>query len=207
MTPTIITEELVTSFQEKLVTAQKLKREFLVLRRQLDSPWFVGGKHGFDPFNFPLLDRISKHANCNDLDQILCHYPYINPPNRNGISAIGLKAVPRLSGPHDAFGPCVDGSRLSRVFRMSQLWSGQPCVRPSDAAHMAAGHNAFRGSGPGQKPAFDNALAQLGCPDHRTDRFCITCCLPFPTVHSRHCWRYLFLSILSRKCDGFLIAL
>src|SRR5258705_12887657 len=69
MTPTIITEELVTSFQEKLVTAQKLKREFLVLRRQLDSSWFVGGKHGFDPFNFPLLDRISKHAICNDLDQ------------------------------------------------------------------------------------------------------------------------------------------
>ena len=26
--------------------------------------------------------------------------------------------------------------------------------------HMAAGHNALRGSGPGQKPAFDNALAQ-----------------------------------------------
>mgnify|MGYP006178865253 CR=1 FL=1 len=24
--------------------------------------------------------------------------------------------------------------------------------------------------------AFDNALAQMGCPDHRIDRFCITCC-------------------------------
>ncbi|MGB8432298.1 MAG: hypothetical protein WCE72_20965, partial [Pseudolabrys sp.] len=32
---------------------------------------------------------------------------------------------------------------------------------------MTAGHNALRGSGPGQKPAFDNALAQVGCPDRR----------------------------------------
>ena len=27
---------------------------------------------------------------------------------------------------------------------------------------MTAGHNALRGSGPGQKPAFDNALASTG---------------------------------------------
>ena len=40
----------------------------------------------------------------------------------------------------------------------------------------AAGHNAFRGSGPGQELAFDNALAQLGCPVYRIERFCITCC-------------------------------
>ena len=48
----------------------------------------------------------------------------------------------------------------------------------SDAVHMTAGHNALRGSGPGQKPAFDNALAQVGCPDRRIDRLCITCCSP-----------------------------
>jgi hypothetical protein len=39
---------------------------------------------------------------------------------------------------------------------------------------MTAGHNALRGSGPGQKPAFDDALAQVGCPDRRirvTERF------------------------------------
>src|SRR5450756_68767 len=66
-----------------------------------------------------------------------------------------------------------------------QHWSVQPCVRPLSAAHRAAGHNALRGSGPGQKHAFDNALAQVGCPDRRIDRLCITCCLPFPTFTSR----------------------
>src|SRR5215475_14395207 len=34
-------------------------------------------------------------------------------------------------------------------------WSVQPCVRPVCAVHMTAGHNAFRGSGPGQKPAIE----------------------------------------------------
>ncbi len=42
--------------------------------------------------------------------------------------------------------------------------------------HMTAGHNALRGSGPGQNPAFDDAMAQVGCPDRRIDRLCITCC-------------------------------
>jgi hypothetical protein len=27
----------------------------------------------------------------------------------------------------------------------------QPCVRPIDAVHMTAGHNALRGSGPEEK--------------------------------------------------------
>ena len=67
----------------------------------------------------------------------------------------------------------------------AQHWSEQPCVRPVDAAHMTAGHNALRGSGPGQKLAFDNALALLGCPDRRIDRLCITCCSPLPTFTSR----------------------
>ena len=44
----------------------------------------------------------------------------------------------------------------------TQHWSVQPCVRPVDAVHMTAGHNALRGSGPGQKRAFDNALANPG---------------------------------------------
>src|SRR5215467_5501997 len=30
-------------------------------------------------------------------------------------------------------------------------WSEQPCVRPVSAVHVTAGHNALRGSGPGQK--------------------------------------------------------
>ena len=66
-----------------------------------------------------------------------------------------------------------------------QHWSVQPCVRPLNAAHETAGHNALRGSGPGQKRVFDNTLAQVGCPDRRIDRLCITCCLPFPTFTSR----------------------
>jgi hypothetical protein len=44
----------------------------------------------------------------------------------------------------------VDGSGLSRTFFAPQAWSVLPCVRPSSAVHMTAGHNALRGSGPGQ---------------------------------------------------------
>ena len=86
-----------------------------------------------------------------------------------------------------AFVPCVDGSELARAFFTSQAWSVQPCVRPLDAVHMTAGHNALRGSGPGQKPAFENAMAQVGCPDRRIDRLCITCCSPSQPSHHAGC--------------------
>src|SRR5678816_1044848 len=43
---------------------------------------------------------------------------------------------------------------------------------------MTAGHNALRGSGPGQKHAFEDAKAHMGCPDRRIDRHCITCFRP-----------------------------
>ena len=79
--------------------------------------------------------------------------------------------------------PCVDGSELARAFFTLQAWSVQPCVRPLGAVHMTAGHNALRGSGPGQNLAFDNALAQVGCPDRRVDRLCITCCSPSQPSH------------------------
>src|SRR5262245_6945146 len=79
--------------------------------------------------------------------------------------------------------PCVDGSELAREIFTSHCWSVQPCVRPVSAAHRAAGHNALRGSGPGQKPAFDNALALMGCPDRRIDRLRITCCSPSQPSH------------------------
>ena len=71
------------------------------------------------------------------------------------------------------------------IDHVAALASEQPCVRPMSAAHRAAGHNALRGSGPDQKLAFIDALAQVGCPNHRIDRFCITCCLPFPTITPR----------------------
>jgi hypothetical protein len=47
---------------------------------------------------------------------------------------------------------------------------------------MTAGHNALRGSGPGQKLAFDDAMALVGCPNRRIDRLCITCVRP-PNLH------------------------
>ena len=73
-----------------------------------------------------------------------------------------------------------------------QHWSVQPCVRPLSAVHMTAGHNALRGSGPGHKRAFKNALALVGCPDRRIDRLCITCCSPSqPSHHATVHWRDL----------------
>ena len=66
-------------------------------------------------------------------------------------------------------------------------WSVQPCVRPISAVRMTAGHNALRGSGPGQKPAFCDALAHVGCPDRRIDRLCITCCSPSQPSHHAGC--------------------
>jgi hypothetical protein len=81
--------------------------------------------------------------------------------------------------------PCVDGSALARRIFTLQASSVQPCVRPLGAVRMTAGHNALRGSGPSQKPAFDDAMAQVGCPDRRIDRLCITrspCLLILPSL-------------------------
>src|SRR5271154_480144 len=64
-----------------------------------------------------------------------------------------------------------------------QHWSVRPCVRPLSAVHMTAGHNALRGSGPDQHLAFDDAWGQVGCPDRRIDRLCITCCSSSPPSH------------------------
>jgi hypothetical protein len=72
---------------------------------------------------------------------------------------------------------------LARRIFTSQAWSVQPCVRPLNAVQMTAGHNALRGSGPGQQLAFKNAVAQVGCPDRRIDRLCITCCSPSQPSH------------------------
>src|SRR6202166_3455950 len=68
------------------------------------------------------------------------------------------------------------------LFSRLQHWSVQPCVRPFNAVHMTAGHNALRGPGPDQNLAFDNAMARVGCPDRRIDRLCITCVRP-PNLH------------------------
>src|SRR5471030_660299 len=45
--------------------------------------------------------------------------------------------------------------RIGKSFlHVLQHWSVQPCVRPINAVHMTAGHNALRGSGPDQQLAF-----------------------------------------------------
>ena len=81
-------------------------------------------------------------------------------------------------------GPCVDGSELARAFFTSAVLVGAAmCSASISAVHVTAGHNALRGSGPGQKLAFDNALALVGCPDRRIDRLCITCCSPSQPSH------------------------
>src|SRR3981081_436151 len=100
--------------------------------------------------------------------------------------------------------PCVDGSGLAREIFTLQAWSVRPCVRPFSAVHMTAGHNALRGSGPGQNPAFDYALALVGCPDRRIDRLCITCCSPSQPSHHAGCPAR---SRLCRKRDGLFVTL
>jgi len=57
------------------------------------------------------------------------------------------------------------------------------CSASLSAVHMTAGHNALRGSGPGQQLAFENAMAHVGCPDRRIDRHCIMCCSPSQPSH------------------------
>jgi len=112
-------------------------------------------------------------------------------------SALPPKADIAERDRHVRFVPCVDGSELARRIFTSQAWSVQPCVRPLSAVHMTAGHNALRGSGPGQKNAFDDALARVGCPDRRIDRLCFTCCSPFQL--SRHAIRGAISLDLQRR--------
>jgi hypothetical protein len=89
------------------------------------------------------------------------------------------RAVAHVRG---GYVPCVDGSGLARTFFTLQHWSVQPCVRPVDAVHMTAGHNALRGSGPDQKLAFDNAMAQVGCPDRGSTGSALRAVRP-PNLH------------------------
>ncbi len=58
----------------------------------------------------------------------------------------------------------------------------QPCVRPVDAARMAAGPNAIRGSGPKSQARARGTLAKAGSPDPRFDRLCITSHSPCQTL-------------------------
>jgi hypothetical protein len=124
--------------------------------------------------------------------------------SRRAIPLCTLRADIAQCSRHVRFVPCVDGSGLARTFFTSQAWSVLPCVRPLAAVHMTAGHNALRGSGPGQQHAFDDAMARVGCPDRRIDRLCITCCSPSQPSHHAGCPAR---SRLRRQRDGLLVTL
>jgi hypothetical protein len=123
----------------------------------------------------------------NSIRAHLAEFGIVAPVGRKGVTELlcvvadpGDKRFRRLPA---GFVPCVDGSGLARTFFTPQAWSVLPCVRPLSAVHMTAGHNALRGSGPGQQHAFDDAMARVGCPDRRIDRLCITCCSPSQPSH------------------------
>ena len=59
-------------------------------------------------------------------------------------------------------------------------------VRPVDAAGVAAGPNALRGSGPNRSHALESALTQAGSPVPRNDRICITSSCPRQLVLPRY---------------------
>src|SRR5262245_34224502 len=121
-----------------------------------------------------------------------CNKANIKPGLNVGLCPLYLQKRTKPQSHRDVrLVPCVDGSELARLFFTFAGWSVQPCVRPICAVHMTAGHNALRGSGPGQKPAFEDALAQVGCPDRRIGRLCITCCSPSQPSHHADCWRDL----------------
>jgi hypothetical protein len=92
-----------------------------------------------------------------------------------------------LSNSRGRNGPCVDGSELARTFFTPAALVGAAMCSAFERGHMTAGHNALRGSGPGQKLAFDDAMARVGCPDRRIDRLCVTCCSPSQPLHHAGC--------------------
>ena len=97
---------------------------------------------------------------------------------------------------------------MARAFlTLLQHWSVRSCVRPVCAACMAAGHNAFRGSGPNRKPALKGAMTHTGSPDPSIDLVCITSFALTNTFgqsarwHSSCCQRqhWLVVSLLSTQ--------
>jgi hypothetical protein len=115
------------------------------------------------------------------MSQMGQHFAFCLPGRHGRSPSDSCRNYPRVA----THPPCHVWTAPSWQEHSSRLqhWSVQPCVRPVCAVHMTAGHNALRGSGPGQKPAFDNALARVGCPDRRIDRLCITCCSPSQPSH------------------------
>ena len=67
-----------------------------------------------------------------------------------------------------------EGAAIGRVL---------PCVRPVDAASVAAGPNAIRRTGSQSKARAQGALAKTGFPGPRSNRLCITSHSPRRTVN------------------------
>jgi hypothetical protein len=109
----------------------------------------------------------------------------------------------------DSHSRCLLSARCGRlqvgkgIFHVCRLSRCSHVFGLLSAVHMTAGHNVLRGSDPGQKPAFDDAVAQVGCPDRRIDGSALRA-VRLPTFTSR---RISARSRLRRKRDGFSVAL
>jgi hypothetical protein len=161
----------------------------------------MGARHLNGPRNLPAPEPLFRPVAPRRLSVQgqSCHFG-----RRPTTSGLPLETDIVRAGRHVSKVPCVDGSGLARRICASQAWSVLPCVRPLGAVHMTAGHNALRGSGPGQQHAFDDAMAQVGCPDRRIDRLCITCCSPSQPSHHAGCPAR---SRLPGKCRGLFVTL
>jgi hypothetical protein len=83
----------------------------------------------------------------------------------------------RTAGPY--IGSRVDGALGKNFLTFCSIGRVRSRVRPVDAAGVAAGANALRGSGPKQTHAlWIGALTQAGSPDPRNNRICITSSCP-----------------------------
>ena len=122
-----------------------------------------------------LLRRFEARFGCRDL--FVSGLPCIQIP-RTSLRMQDSNKIARSSNRMSASCHVWTAPSWQGFSSRKQDWSVRPCVRPFDAVNMTAGHNALRGSGPDQKLAFDNAAAQVGCPDRQIDRLCITCCPP-----------------------------
>ncbi len=91
------------------------------------------------------------------------------------MSACGYTRKKRPPRTTSALPSCVDGSLLARDFvTLMQHGRVLPCVRPVDAARMAAGPNAIRRNGSQSASRARGTWGQTGFSGPRFDRLCIT---------------------------------
>jgi hypothetical protein len=100
-----------------------------------------------------------------------------NNPSLKGTLGLGRLAVCRIGRQCLLWVTC--GRRLGKNFLTAcSIGRVRSRVRPVDAAGMAAGPNALRGTDPKQKGALGSAMTQTGFPVPRNDRICITSSCP-----------------------------